>query len=140
MKLLAAVLLLLPAAAMADDAASEVVDRMRAFGEAWAEGDEPGAAKFLHADYRHVDVAGKVLDRAGWLATMKGRTTAKYVTELDDLDVRVYGDMAVVTGRNVFWPKGRDPVAFRQEMRFMQVWLRAKGQWLRLAFQGTPVR
>lgn len=124
----------------ADDVESQVLSRVREFGDAWAVGDVAGADAMLHPDYSHTDIAGVALDRAGWVASTKGRKVAKYVNELDGMVVRVYGDVAIVTGKNAFWPVGRDPKAFRQELRFTQIWLKTKGEWLRLVFQGTPVR
>jgi ketosteroid isomerase-like protein len=85
--------------------------------------------------------------RAQWLAESKGSdpataksSAARYeALDVDDLAVRVYGDTAVVTGRTT--PRGTtakgEPMTGRY--RFMRVWVKEKGRWHAVAFQGTRI-
>jgi len=58
--------------------------------------------------------------------------------DLDDLQARVYGDTAVVTGRSTQKGKayGQDAAG---QYRFTRVYVRQDGKWKAVAFQSTKV-
>jgi ketosteroid isomerase-like protein len=109
------------------------------FSAAVVHGDRAFYNRVLAADFTHTSHSGVFKTRAEWLAEPRsGPGTARYdALEVDDLEVRVYGDTAVVTGRTT--PKGRtargEPMTGRY--RFLRVWARQQGQWRAVAFQGT---
>jgi ketosteroid isomerase-like protein len=58
--------------------------------------------------------------------------------KLDDLKVRLYGDLAVVTGRNT--SKGTlHGSAAQGQSRFTDVFVKRDGRWQCLASQVTPI-
>ena len=58
--------------------------------------------------------------------------------ENSDLEVRLHGETAIVTGVNV--SAGTDSGrVFRRRLRFTQVWIQRNGEWLRAAFHDTAV-
>lgn len=133
-------LLLVVPSVLAEASSATVQPPVQAFTDAWAKGDVATAEKLLHPDYKHVDVAGKALDRATYVETMKTRSVAKYTSAFDEIETRVEGELAIVTGLQSFWPATRDPKHFKQQMRFVQIWLKTPDGWRRLYFQATPVR
>ena len=109
----------------------EIRSLVTQFGTAWAHSDTAVLDKLLAPD-----TYGTVQHRAEWLK-YAGQPRALEI-EFEDLDVRVLGDIAVVTGGNTIWsPKDGKEKANR--IRFTQVWQRNKGSWQRLAFQATPI-
>ena len=53
-----------------------------------------------------------------------------------DVKIRVYGEVAIVTGRNVAKGK-REGKPFITEVRFTHLWVRERGQWKRAAFHDS---
>jgi len=111
------------------------------FGEAWARGDVAVLDRMLAPGYTHHDASGARLGRADWLDYAGKRTGRATTIGFHDVSYRLFGDVAVVTGRNVIMGGG---AAFAGDTRdleivFTQVWIRSGGRWLREAFQATPV-
>jgi ketosteroid isomerase-like protein len=115
---------------------------MLRFGDAWAVNDIPTLDALLSKDYIHTDFFGRVQNRAQWLGYVKDRR-AKGITNriaFDDVQIRVYGDTAVITGRNII--KGALTVPANEsstEIRFTQVLQKTHGDWMRTGFQATAV-
>ena len=70
------------------------------FGEAWAQGDLATLESLLSKTYTHTDVFGMFHDRAAWLRYVGGRTGRATQIGFRDVETRVLGDVAVVTGVN----------------------------------------
>lgn len=114
---------------------------MRAFGEAWANGDADALGSLLSPSYTHNDASGEHLTRDQWLTYASRRGGRATQIEFRDVKTRVFGDVAVVTGFNDLTGGGVFNEADRRDMSlvFLQVWRRENGRWLREAFQATPV-
>ena len=112
------------------------------FGEAWATNDLTTLDGLLSNDYIHTDFLGRVQNRAQWLDYMKDRKAKNIVNRMtfEDVQIRIYGDMAVVTGRNVIKGGLSGPADEEStEIRFTQVLLKKRGGWQRTGFQATAV-
>ena len=111
------------------------------FGEAWAQGDLVTLETLLSVTYTHTDVFGAFQDRVAWLRYVGGRTGRATQIGFRDVETRIVGDVAIVTGINdVSGPGGRSADDRSDlSLRFTQVWVRQDGQWLREAFQATPI-
>jgi len=112
------------------------------FGDAWAVNDIATLDALLSNDYIHTDFFGRVQNRAQWLDYMKDRKTKGITNRIvfEDLETRIYGDTAVVTGRNII--KGALTVPANDsstEIRFTQVLRKMHGDWIRTGFQATAV-
>ena len=70
------------------------------FGEAWAQGDLATLESLLSKTYTHIDVFGMFHDRAAWLRYVGGRTGRATQIGFREVETRVLGDVAVVTGVN----------------------------------------
>jgi ketosteroid isomerase-like protein len=100
-------------------------------GQAWATHDLTTLERLLAEDYTHTDVLGQFQNRAEWLAYVRSDVFAHQL-EFEDVTVRIYGDVAVVTGRNI-WRPGTRFLAL--PLRFTVVLTRKNGYWQRWVFQ-----
>ncbi len=109
------------------------------FNEAIVKADLEAFDRLMADDFTHTNQSGKFRTKAEWLANHKPGRSAYDAFEVDDLDVRVYGDAAVVTARST--PKGRtstgEPIT--GQFRFLRVWARRDGRWQAVAFHGTRI-
>jgi hypothetical protein len=116
-------------------------EAVRRFGAAWAAGDGATLDALLSPTYTHSDVFGRVQDRTAWLEYARGRAGRATRIAFRDVAQRIIGNLAVITGVNeVEGPGARDAAdASALTLRFIQVWVKLDGRWLREAFQATPV-
>jgi ketosteroid isomerase-like protein len=83
---------------------------------------------------------GAMHTKAEVLASMKNDKTVLDSLEVSDMNVRVEGNTAIVTGIN--HAKGRDDkgAAFDRRVRFTDVFLKKDGRWQVVATQGTTIQ
>ena len=125
--------------------AEEVQRAFERFQQAFLAADTAELGRLLSDDYRHTNGGSPPIDRQAWLAWVEGRRERVEAGTLvydgyavDELEIRVHGDSAVVTGRAR--GHGRDDDrAFTVDVRFTQLWIRESGRWLRAAFQDAKV-
>jgi ketosteroid isomerase-like protein len=101
-------------------------------------GDLAALDRMTSADYTVVDQWGAMHSKAEVLAGFKSGATKFEKRELSDLNVRVHGDCAVVTGRGIIkaTENGRANVS---EGRFTRVYVKEKGNWISIANQTTTI-
>ncbi len=95
--------------------------------------------RMLTNDYSGVDSrTGKAVTKAENIAGIKTNTVDS--ASLSGLDVRMQGDLAVVTG--LTHNKGKDDkgVAFDSRIRFTDVWVKRDGRWQVLSSHGSDVK
>jgi hypothetical protein len=114
------------------EAEREVIKAVHAVGRAWAEHDLPTLERLVAADYMHTDFIGRAQSRDEWLAEVRSSDTVQHL-EFEDLAARIYGDVAVVTGR-IIWRVGNMGIV-TIPLRFTQVLTKRNGYWQRAAFQ-----
>jgi ketosteroid isomerase-like protein len=89
-------------------------------------------------DYTFINARGMLRTKAQILADLKSGDVKLQSNDLDDLQVRVYGDTAVVTGRST--QKGQ---AYGQDAsgqyRFTRMYVKRNGRWQSVAFQSTRI-
>jgi ketosteroid isomerase-like protein len=94
--------------------------------------------QLLHPDYVIVQPGGIVENKAETMASLASDTRHWQVARSDEMEVRVYGDTAVVIGR---WTgkgqNGDEP--FDYQARFLSVWVKEAEQWRNVAYQSTPI-
>lgn len=90
-------------------------------------------------EYVQIDWEGKVLDKAAMLARIGSSNIQLQSNTLDEIDVKVYGDVAVVTGRAT--RKGvMDAKDISTSVRYTRVYVKREGRWQVVQFQQTNVR
>jgi ketosteroid isomerase-like protein len=106
--------------------------------DAIARGDATALQALLSDDYVHVHMTGKVDDRAGHIQAVVARPRTP---ERGPLNVRIYGEVAVLTGELT----NRTPATAGQPERTMrayckQVAAKRDGAWRFVSLQLTPIR
>jgi ketosteroid isomerase-like protein len=109
----------------------EIIRTVHDAGQAWARHDLATLEHLLADDYTHTDVVGQFQNRAEWLAYVRSDVIAHQL-EFEDVTVRIHGDLAVVTGRNIWRPGTR---FLTLPLRFTLVLTKEKGYWQRSVFQ-----
>ena len=106
-------------------------------GHAYAARDLATLEKITADDYVQIDVRGGVLNRVQWLDFVKNRRS-ELTVDSADVQVRYYGQAAVVTGHWTYTKKenGINVVTYS---RWTSVWTRSPEGWKRHAFQNTYV-
>ena len=137
---LAAALLL---AAGPQPSQADAVAQFRAIAQnlaaAYLRGDRAFVDALLTDDWTSTDYQGRVWTKAKVLALFDGPRPPMSKADIDVDQVRLVGDVAIVTGRSVSAGRveGRD-VSVTQ--RYTDIYVRRDGRWRVVASQGTEVK
>jgi len=116
----------------------ELTQLVKDLNDAVVKADVAVLERMLHEDYVHNRPSGVVEDRARYLENRRARRVDFESLVPDDINVRVYGDAAIVTGRST--AKGTDQFGKMDEQRrWTRVLVRRDGRWQFVHFQGTPI-
>ena len=116
----------------------ELTQLVRDLNEAVVKADVAVLERVLHEDYVHTRPSGVVEDRAQYLENRNARRVDFESLVPDDMEVRVYGDTAIVTGRSTV--KGTDQYGKMDEQRrWTRVLVRRNAGWQFVHFQGTSI-
>jgi ketosteroid isomerase-like protein len=92
----------------------------------------------LHPDYVIIQPGGRVETKAEVLDSYRSGTRHWDSARSDEMDVRIYGQTAIVVGR--WTASGRNgDVNFDYAARFLSVWVFENGRWLNLTSQSTEI-
>lgn len=106
----------------------EVIRLAHDWDQAMVGNDADAIGRYMADDWIIIGSDGKVMDKATFLALVKSGTVTHDVMESHDLNVRVYGDAAVVVARGVSAGKYQGQ-PFREVERATCVFVRKEGQW-----------
>ena len=106
--------------------------------EAILKGDTATLDKLTSDDYTNTTAQGKIEKKADIMDGFKSGKIKFDSRELSDLDVRVYGNTAVVTGQ-VNQKATNNGVDTSGQSRFTRVYVKQKGRWVSVANQATPI-
>jgi ketosteroid isomerase-like protein len=128
---------LLASEARAADARQEITEMEQKWAEAVQRHDPDEIGRFLHADFTFVNPRGLLLHRDDHLEDFRLKRTVFTKVELADVEIRVYGDAAVVTSRPkitgfAVTPAGKTTFD-AQPARFTDTLIRRDNQWLSVA-------
>jgi hypothetical protein len=98
---------------------------------ALSEQDWDTLERLLPDDLTHTHMNGRTEDRATYLEGVK---RSPRTVRRENLSVRLFGDVGVMTGRMINSRNGEDV-----EASVLQVWVRRDGQWQQAAFQASRV-
>jgi len=116
------------------EALREIEERLAA---AWVEGDRLFIEQTLADDWSVTDLTGQVLTKAEVLKEVFGSGTRQIVSmQIDDMNVRPFGDWAIVTGRTIAAGEYEGEVA-EVMLRFTDVFAYRNGSWQVVASQAT---
>ena len=105
--------------------------------EAISAGDMSVLGRLLADDLTHTHVNGKTEDKNAYLAGLPGRP--RTTTRVGDIDVRVYDNCAVMTGklRNTFPPAESGAESRQMDIQALQVWVGGADGWQQVAFASS---
>lgn len=106
----------------------ELVGVAHAWDRAMVENDAAEIGRYMADDWTIVGPDGSVGDKATFLALVRSGALTHDVMESTDIDVRLYGDTAVVIARGVSGGNYNGQ-AFREVERSSSVFVRQGGEW-----------
>ena len=116
------------------EALREIEKRLAA---AWVEGDRLFIEQTLADDWSVTDMTGQVLTKAEVLKEVFGSGDRRVVSmQIDDINVRPFGNWAIVTGRTNAAGEYQGEVA-KVTLRFTDVFAYRNGRWQVVASQAT---
>jgi ketosteroid isomerase-like protein len=93
---------------------------------------DAAALNRLYADdYYRISDTGRVMGKADFIKRVMDPSNQEKKVDLSDVKIRVYGDVAVVTGlgAGTFTSKRTPEVHRGPEERFLAVWVKHNGAW-----------
>jgi len=111
----------------------EIEDQLAA---AWVAGDRSVHERVLAEDWSVIDAQGRIRNKAEVLEEMFRPGERELTGKIDEVNVRPYGDWAIVTGKTYVAGRyeGND---IEVTLRFMDVFRRREGTWQVVASQAT---
>ncbi len=123
-------------------AADRVSQDLKQIAEEWAIAERSGDTAFmgrtLTDDFHAIGPRGFVLNKEQWLQRFRSGSLKYEYFEWDEVNVRPYGDAAVVMGRERQKVKYQDQ-AMESELRTTLVWVKQDGHWLLANVQMSPI-
>ncbi len=117
---------------------AQLTEQADAWDKAIVRKDEAAIAANMADDFRQIDHEGKVTNKATFL---KGIVSPKLRIDpypVDELEVRLYGEVALVSGRTRM-TGAYDGHAFTAHYRYIDVYAREKGKWQVVSVQISPL-
>ena len=124
-----------------NNAEQELRELSRQWDEASLGRDTATLARILADDFVYTDARGAVLSKSEYLMSfIKAPDMTQQSFASEDISIRVYGDVAVVTGRSSWKGRSRGKGQFVDaQYRFTDVWVKRNGSWQAVATQGTAI-
>ena len=124
------------------DAINNLTEEVKRLNRRWMESyvsrDTAFLEQYLADDYVSTFPDGMVLDKKGEIASLKSGDIALTEMTPSEMNVRTYGEAAVITGRSTIKAdvKGEKVSG---EYRFTDVWIKQGNRWLAVASQVTRI-
>jgi uncharacterized protein (TIGR02246 family) len=127
-----------PAGSSPDEVKEEIRALENARNDAIVHGDAAALERMTSDDYTFITLRGELRSKA---EIVKGFSSGSFKygsREISDLNIRVYGNAVVVTGRSTQkgTENGKD---YSGDYRFTRVYVRQDGRWQTVALQATLV-
>jgi ketosteroid isomerase-like protein len=122
----------------AENATQELIDLLRARSTALVQKDAAFFRRVLADDFTYTNASGAVLDKAAYLESyIESQAIQWQAQELDDVDLRLYGGVAVVTCR-IHDRATFQGEAFDRHFRSTQVFVQQPDGWRYVAGHTSP--
>ncbi len=122
----------------AQSVSDEIKKMEKERAEAVVKGDWAKLEKETSDDYTLISINGEMSNKAQMVEGFKSGQTKLTKDDVSDMNVRVYGDVAVVTGKVEVEGMMRGKEAKGQAM-FTRVYVKKDGHWRSVALQQTRV-
>jgi len=122
----------------AEHAEQELITLENEWADAWVKRDVAFFDRIMADDYTWTSPWGEVLTKAHNLALVKSGEDVIKSWVLADIEVRVYGDAAVVSGRDTIKEtyKGED---VSSQNRWTHTWVKRAGRWQCVAAHSSEI-
>jgi ketosteroid isomerase-like protein len=102
-------------------------------------GDAAALDRMTADDYSFITLRGELRTKSEIVKGFKSGSFKYESRQISDLNIRVYGNTAVVTGRSnqKGMEEGKD---YSGDYRFTRVYVRQNGRWLTVALQATVIK
>ena len=102
-------------------------------------GDAATLEQMTADDYTFITLRGELRSKSEIVKGFQSRSFKYESRTISDLQVRVYGETAIVTGRSTQKgsENGKD---YSGDYRFTRVYVKQKGRWLTVALQATLIQ
>jgi ketosteroid isomerase-like protein len=129
--------------ARASSASATAVEEIKALEEARNQallhGDVAALDRMTSDDYTFITLRGEMRTKSDILKGFASGSFKYESRQIFDLNVRVYGDAAVVTGRSI--QKGTENAKdYSGSYWFTRVYIKQNGRWLTVALQATLIQ
>ncbi|HEY0955103.1 MAG TPA: nuclear transport factor 2 family protein [Roseateles sp.] len=135
--------LAMPAAALAAPGADALVARLKAQADAWDRAivarDRAAIEANMADDFRQIDARGNVETKASFIAGLLSPELQLDPYTVEDFEVRVYGDTALISGRTRMTGRHAGQ-PFSTHYRYIDVYVKRGGAWKIVSVQLSPVR
>ena len=116
-----------------DSAASQVLTVEKRWNEVYKRGDIASMNSLLSDDFIITVEDGSTFSKTGFIAHNGNSTVHVEISEMSDLQVRMHGNTAVVTG--AYHEKGTDKgKAYEYRDRLTDIWMNYNGNWRLVAW------
>jgi len=114
----------------------ELIKLEREFGDAQPRRDIARLNQLIADDFVATVPPGKVINKAEVIAQVTSPDLEMESLVNDDIQVRIYGNVAIVTARGAARGKYKGQDASGQ-FRYTRVWIKREGRWQAIAAQST---
>jgi uncharacterized protein (TIGR02246 family) len=132
-------LILVAASGFLMGAEPKTVDAVKAADKAWAaasvKADESALTRLLAPDLQYIHSNADIDTRASFMANMKNGVRAYQRLDHEGMDVRLYGNTAVLTATAQVVTATKGQAAPVAHLRFIHVWVYQQGRWQMVAHQ-----
>lgn len=133
----AAFLLAAPMVLFAATSDEQTILRLeRELSTANVHGDISTLDRMVANDYVGIEAIGRIETKTGWLDSIKSEALVVDAEEPSQMKVRMYGNVAIVTGHLSVRDK-RGNKAGHHEITFTDIWVKRDGRWQVVNYQGT---
>jgi ketosteroid isomerase-like protein len=117
----------------------EILELEKERNRAIISGDAVALERMTSDDYTFITLRGELRTKAEIVQGFKSGSFHYDSREISDLNVRVYGNTAIVTGRSIQKGKenGKD---YSGDYRFTRVYVKQDGRWQTVALQTTLIQ
>jgi ketosteroid isomerase-like protein len=125
-----------PVIAHAAGPEGEVLAAQERWKQAMLKKDRAAFEKVLHPELRYAHSSGLTETRAQAIEHVLGSTAVWEKVEFADTQVRLHGDLALVTGRVDYHQRGKTKITVIN-LRVLSVWVKGPSGWQMIARQAT---
>lgn len=121
------------------DDRNSVLEAERKRIDAYINCDKQILDRIMSDDFYYVNSRGKIVTKNQLISALQNRVVTFESIELDDVNVRIFDNTAIITGKLHEVGKSGDE-SFNEEFRFTRIYLRQNGnEWRSVAYHSSKI-